>query len=190
MKYPHLGVVVEILGEILDARAEGDPAQEASLLPEGATARVHVLGEILEIIVVVQLIIRTAKEQEEVFIARQVFNRGKLQFQDAKVTPVEIDGLNMFRLMDQIVEDVAAAGGDRQHPAFRRQGQGLEIDAGVFPNLVVNETIEPEGEESLGHSLPAQRMIVVNGTFEIFGSGRVHGFRGKSGLGSEKTTLG
>jgi hypothetical protein len=59
---------------------------------------------------------------------------------------VEVDGVDVGRFVDEIIEDVTAAGGNGEHPAFGSEGEGLEIDPGVFPNLVVNETIEPEGE--------------------------------------------
>ena len=61
---------------------------------------------------------------------------------------VEIDGVDVLRLVDEIIEDVAAARGDGEHPALGSQGEGLEIDPRILPDLVVNETIEPEGEQS------------------------------------------
>jgi hypothetical protein len=99
-----------------------------------------------EVVVPVQFVVRATKEEEEILVAGQVFDGGKLQLEDAKMAAIEIDGVDVLRLVDEIIEDVAAAGGDGEHPAFGRQGEGLEIDPRVLPNLVVNETIEPEGE--------------------------------------------
>jgi len=99
-----------------------------------------------EVVVPVQLVVRATKEEEEILVAGQVRDGGKLQFEDAEMAAIEIDGVDVLRFVDEIVQDVAAARGDGEHPAFGSQGEGLEIDPRVLPNLVVNETIEPEGE--------------------------------------------
>ena len=117
------------------------------------------LGEEGEVIVAVEFVVGAAEEEEEILVAGQVLDGGQLQLQHAKMAAVEIDRLDVLRLVDEIIEDVAAAGGDGEHPAFRRQGEGLEVDPRVLPNLVVNEAVEPKGEEPLRNALGAQRMM-------------------------------
>ena len=170
----HLRVVVEILGEILDARAEKREAHPAPLLPEFAHVVVEMLGQERVVIVAVELVVPAAEKEEEVLIARQILNGRELQLEQAEMAPVQIDRGDMLRLVDQVIEDVAAAGGNRQHAALRRERERLEIDARILPNLVVNKTIEPEGEQAFGDALGAERVIVVNGAFQILGSGRIH----------------
>ena len=71
------------------------------------------------------------------------------------MAPIEVNRVNVLRLVDEIIEDVAASGRDGEHPAFGSQGEGFEINPRVLPNLVVNETIEPEGEQSLRNAFGA-----------------------------------
>ena len=106
-----------------------------------------------EVIVAVQLVVGAAKEKEKILVAGQVLDRGQLQFQHAKMGAIEIDGVNVFGLVDEIIEDVAAAGRDGEHPAFGSEREGLEIDPGILPNLVVDKAIEPKSEQSFGDSL-------------------------------------
>ena len=108
--------------------AEKHPAQPAALFPESAGVLVEVLGEESEVIVAVQLVIGAAEEEEEILVAGQVLDGGQLQFQHAKMAAVQIDRVDMLRLVDEIIQDVAATGGDGEHPAFGRQREGLEID--------------------------------------------------------------
>jgi hypothetical protein len=134
------------------------------------------LGEIGEVIVAVQLVVGAAEEKEEILVAGQVLDRGELQAENAEMAAVEIDGVDVSRFVDEIIENVTATGGDGEHPAFRGERERLEVDPGIFPNLVVDETIEPESEEPLRNSFRAQGVIVVDCAFQILGCGGVHVF--------------
>lgn len=77
----------------------------------------------------------------------QVSDRGELEPVQRDMRGVEIDGGDRGGTGEQVVEHVAAARRDRHQPALRRQRQRLEIDGGIFPDLIVDEVPEPAREE-------------------------------------------
>ena len=63
---------------------------------------------------------------------------------------VEIDRGDARRIGDEIGQDIAAAGRDRDHMAVRRDRECLKIDFRIFPDLRIDEPLEQaQGEEML-----------------------------------------
>ena len=93
---------------------------------------------------------------------------------------VEVDGHDPLGLVDQVVEDIAAAAGDREDARFGAHLQSLRVDPRVFPDLVVNKALEPEREHPLQHAPLAGEFVVVDGLAKavsrgVPGGGGVHG---------------
>ena len=114
----HLGVVVEILGEVLDARPEAAAGAASFPSPRKRGCSRRDARQEGEVVVPVQFVVGAAEEEEEILVAGQVFDGGQLELEDAEMAAVEIDGVDVLRLVDEIIEHVAAAGGDGEHPAF------------------------------------------------------------------------
>src|SRR5258708_20355180 len=68
---------------------------------------------------------------------------------------VEVDGHDRGGICQKIIHDVAAAGRDRHHPALCIEAERLEIDVGVFPDLVVDEVLKPRREHPVENAAGA-----------------------------------
>ena len=58
--------------------------------------------------------------------------------------------------------DVAAARRNGHDPTGGIDGQRVEIDRRIFPNLIVDEACEPEGKESVEQGFLAARILAVH----------------------------
>ena len=96
-----------------------------------------------------------------------MLDRGQFQPREAHVVGIEINRHDPFGLVHQIVEDIAAAAGDRQEARFRRESEGLGIDPGVLPDLVVDKALEPHREHALEHAPLAGQAMVVDGLPQV-----------------------
>jgi len=75
--------------------------------------------------------------------------RRDLQAREGHVGGVQVDRQDAPPLVGEVVEDVAAGGRDGENPARVVEAEGLGVDPGVLPNLRVDESLEPQGEQSL-----------------------------------------
>jgi hypothetical protein len=62
---------------------------------------------------------------------------------------VEVDGDDLLRVGNEVGEDVAAAGGDRDEARLRPEAKRLHVDHRIFPDLRVDEALEDQREQSL-----------------------------------------
>ena len=131
-----------------------------------------VVGDVFRVLAV-------AEELVERLVVGEVLEGGELQPRHRHVIRVEVDRDDPLRLVDEVVENVAAAAGDRHDPRSRPDAEGLSVDARILPDLVVDEALEPEGEHPLEHPPPARRLVVMDRLAEM---GRGHGV-GRIGLG-------
>jgi len=93
--------------------------------------------------------VSVTKEIVEGSVIWQVFQRRQFQARQRQMVRVQVNRGDMRGACGQVVQDVTATRSNRQHAAFRSQLQRLHIHRWVFPNLVVDEAIEPKAEQTL-----------------------------------------
>ena len=135
-------VTIEIAGEPRDA----PPPRDIAALPVGARRRIEMRGDEIAIEMHVATIVGRAEEAVERGVVRQVLRRREFEFQKRDMRLVEIDRVDARRISGEIAHDVAAAGGNRDHPALRRQLQRFHVGTRIFPDLGINHRAEGEGE--------------------------------------------
>lgn len=89
-----------------------------------------------------------AEKAEEVVLTRKFTQSGDLETRQRKVIGIQIDRDDLRRIGDQIIQEIASSGRDRNDAVVRFQIEGVEIDGGVFPYLVINEALEHKGENA------------------------------------------
>jgi hypothetical protein len=140
---------------------EGDAAspKQRPLIPEIAGRIVEPSPQLRVVERHVGAVPGDTEEPEERRVVVEMLQRGDLQAGQRDMRRVEVDGDNLGRIGGQVVEDVAAARRDRHDPAGGIDRQRREIDRRVFPDLIVDETREPEGDETVEQGFPAVRIL-------------------------------
>ena len=75
---------------------------------------------------------------------------------------IQINRRDRLRILEKIVDRIASAGRDRQDARILVELESLHIDPRVFPNLVVNKRVEPDGEELLKYTLTRTETLSLN----------------------------
>src|SRR5262249_49723184 len=86
-----------------------------------------------------------AEEREEV-AERERPDAGPLQLEQVVLPGIRIHR-DDARARERVVEGVAARAGDDHHPVGGPEAEGLAVDGGIFPALVVHEAVAPEQAE-------------------------------------------
>ena len=155
-------VVVEIAGEHVDAPA----MQRDVFLPIAPCHVVEPFGKESVVGRAVGLVVGLPEEAEERVVRGKVDERRKLEPRQGDMVGVEIDGDNLRRICGQVVENVAAAGGNGDQPVVRLEIEGSQIDIGVFPDLVVHKSLKHQGEQTLQNAAPCIGGPLVSGALE------------------------
>lgn len=71
----------------------------------------------------------------------EVPNGGGLQFEQRVLPRIHIHGMDLSCTGEQVIEGIAACGGDHQHFVLLGQVQCLAVEPGVFPASVVNKIV-------------------------------------------------
>ena len=79
---------------------------------------------------------------------------------------IEVDGDDLRRIGGQIIENVAAARGDGDQPMVGLEIERLQIDVGVFPDLVIHKPLKHKGEQALQHAALGVGGPLMGGAFE------------------------
>ena len=96
----------------------------------------------------------------------QMFQPRQLQPRQRDMVGVQVQGDDFRLRAGKVIQDVAAAAGDGQHAVMRRQLQRLQIHAGIFPYLVIDEALKHQGEKPL-HGAPAGTQgALMGGAFQ------------------------
>lgn len=80
---------------------------------------------------------------------------------------VEINGHNFLWLVDEIVQYVAATAGDGQQFRMASQIECGCIYSGIFPDLVVDESLKPERKHPFKYAPLRSNTVVMNGLVQV-----------------------
>jgi hypothetical protein len=163
-------VIVHVFLEILNPRAT-DPAIQPGAFPETSGLGIEVFSNVLLVQPQVGLVIRRAEKLKKGVVGRQMLQRGQLQARKKNVVAVDVHGGDRSGAFDQVIHDVAAARGDRQNAAVPIEFQRLKVYAGVFPDLIVDETVKPEGKKPLHEAAAAGKASGIDRLFDQRGIG-------------------
>ena len=75
---------------------------------------------------------------------------------------IEINRSNMRRIINQIIEHIAAAGCNRHHMAIGLDIQRLHVDLRVLPDLRIDQTFKCSGKCSLQQTTARHCLIAMN----------------------------
>ena len=79
---------------------------------------------------------------------------------------IEVDRDDFGRIGGEIIEDIAAARGDGDEPVMGLELQRLEIDAGIFPDLVIDKALKHQGKKPLQRAARGGGRGLMRGLFE------------------------
>ena len=152
-------MAIESVAEMAVAR----PPRQVAAVPERARLRVEQRPQRGAIDLGVRLGAAFAEKAPERGIVAEPAQSGDLQVQEGEMGVVEIDGVDLPRLRDEVGQRVAAAGGDGDQCGIVRQIERFEVGLGIFPDLVVDEPLEPDREEPVPHRRFAFFPAVIDG---------------------------
>ena len=155
-------VAVKIAREHVDAA----PVQRNVLFPIAASLGIEPAAQEIVVRRAVRLVIGRSEEAEEILIRRQIAQSRQFEAGERNVVFVEIHGNDLFGICRKIVEDIAAAGSDGEHAVVRLDFERLQIDVGIFPNLVVDKSFEEQREQTFERAPFGGGRPCVRGAFE------------------------
>jgi hypothetical protein len=84
----------------------------------------------------------------------------------------------------EIIQDIASARGDRDQAVLWPQLQGFKVDSRIFPDLIVDKSLEHQGEQALQRAQLGGRGALMRGAIE---KSIAHGavFQTRGGRGKE-----
>ena len=166
-KLPQLRLVVEAAFEVANPLRADRVAGPVARLPIGPRLWVEMVADEAVVVGEVVLVLAVAEEFVERFVVGKMLDRGELQPREAHVVVVEVNRHDPLRLVDQIVEDVAAPAGNREQARVRADLKRLGVDPRILPNLVVDKAAKPHREHALEHAALAGDLVVMNSFFEV-----------------------
>ena len=106
------------------------------------------------------------EEAEEAFVIGKMGKCGQFQLGERDMMRIEIQRDNRGRSGGQIIQDIAAARGNGDDPVVGPKLQRVQIDAGVFPDLIIDKALEHQGEKPFQHAAWASRRRLMCGLFQ------------------------
>ena len=148
--------------EVARERFDPTPARDGAPLPIAARAEIEMRPDVLPVGGQVAAAVGRAEEAEERVVVGQVAQRAQLQPNERDMRAVEVDRRDAGRIGHQVVEDIAAAGADRQHVIGRADLHGLEVDRGILPDLRIDQAAKRQREDALEHAFARQHPVAVH----------------------------
>ena len=108
----------------------------------------------------------SAEESVVEIVVGQAADARKLEPVERDVRSREIERGDAGGVGDQIRQDIAAAGRDRDHVVIRRDRQRLEIDVRVFPDLRIDQSLEQARKGKLQQALSGHQRASPNGIIQ------------------------
>ena len=162
-------ILIEIAREHVDAPA----VQRNLLFPIAARHRIETRAQEIVERLAVRLGVGRAEETGRNLVARQIGKRRKLESRQRDVIGVEIDRDDTLGVRGQIVQNVATARGDGDQRVMRLKRERFHVDIGVFPDLVVDKSLEHHREETLKRAaLGRGRLVCAARLKRALGMGR------------------
>ena len=84
------------------------------------------------------------------FRSPERLDRGDLQFEQRILIWIDIDAMNAIRIVDQIIQRIAAGTRNHHNAIARTNAQHCVIDGWIFPTLVINKISRVDRMEKPG----------------------------------------